>query len=347
MVDSEVSWLALTPAQEGMWLDSQLVDSPTVRHLLLALTLKGPLDVGRLSAAWSAAVHAHPALRAAIALRHGKLRQRLPASDTPVPDLPVLTVPAQDVPTAIEQTRRQPIELGAGCLYTAALLRIDDGHHMFVLALHHVVGDARSQQILLDDLATAYDGGPVMGADRYQAAIEAAQRSRELAPESVAYWRGRLPDGPGALPPGSTPSSGSLRTHWTELRFDGQDWRRIQAVAEAEGVTPALVLLAALVRALGRAAPGRHLVIGMPLSTRDAPEWDDTVGLFLDTLVLVLDRPAAGTGFPATVQDVTGQFADSWAHHIPFQHVVAVNPRPRVAGASRWRRSPSTIWAGP
>ena len=329
--DPGESWLPLTPAQEGMWLDSQLVDSPTVRHLLLALTLKGALDADRLSAAWSAVVRAHPGLRAAIALRQGTLRQRLPGSGAPVPVLPVLTVPAYDVANAIERTRRLPIDLGAGRLYTATLLRIDDSEHLFVLALHHIVGDARSQQILLDDLVAAYEGRPFPGVDRYPAVIEQAQRSREPAPESVAYWRGRLPDEHCALPAGVT-SSGSLHTRWTELRVDGSDWRRVRFVAEAEGVSPALVLLAALVPALGRVQPGRQLVIGMPLSTRDDPEWDHTVGLFLDTLILVLNRPAPGTSFADTIRDVSEEFADSWAHHIPFRYVVAANPRPRVAG---------------
>jgi hypothetical protein len=132
------------------------------------LRLRGPLQPATLQHALSRLVRDHEALRLRFELRDGRLVQE-PCAPTPV-DLPTVDL-ASAPPRARERralllaTRhvRAPLALHRPPLLRALLIRLADDDHMLVLAVHHIVCDAWSLKLLMEQLGehcAAADASP-------------------------------------------------------------------------------------------------------------------------------------------------------------------------------------------
>ncbi|WP_040527720.1 condensation domain-containing protein, partial [Gordonia paraffinivorans] len=102
---------------------------------------------------------------------------------------------------------------------------------------------------------------------------------------------------------------------------------RVRAVAEDHGVTPFMVLHAALAVLLSRLAATGDVAISTPVAGRGASQLDPLVGMFVNTLVLRTEV-MPGTSFADFLEQVRTTDVDAFANaDVPFEVVVdAVRP---------------------
>ena len=102
---------------------------------------------------------------------------------------------------------------------------------------------------------------------------------------------------------------------------------RIGELARDAGVTPFMVVHAALAVLLSRMAATDDVAVGTPVAGRGRAELDPMIGMFVNTLVL---RTAVGSGdsFEALLERVRDVDLDAFAHSdVPFETVVErMNP---------------------
>ena len=148
-------------AQQGQWFLWQLNPANTAYHVGGGLGFSGPLDAAALQDAMQAIAKRHEALRTVFGPGpEGLPEQRVLAEvriDIPFIDLSVLDAQTREsrYDEAVAQVCRTAFDLTAGPLLRCALLKMSDGEHQLLLMMHHIISDAWSVQLMLDDLAEA------------------------------------------------------------------------------------------------------------------------------------------------------------------------------------------------
>ncbi|CAA9260169.1 MAG: hypothetical protein AVDCRST_MAG41-2332 [uncultured Corynebacteriales bacterium] len=302
----------VSPAQLGLWLIDQLRPGSSVYTVFCTVRLSGPLDPARLRAALAAVVDRHEALRTTFPAYDGVPVQRVADRlevPLPVVDLTDLAGPAgasgpagSDREAEAERLARHwcelPFDLAAGPLLRAGLVRLADREHLLAVAVHHIVCDGASLQVLFADLGRAYAGAelppPVARFRDYVA-------GRDQDPAELGWWRDRLAGAPDLLQlPGDRPrpavrgTAGGTRT----AALPEELLTEVAALAARRRMSPFMVLLAGWGALLGRLADVPELLVGIPVTDRPEPAYEELVGLFVDTLPVRLDlsgRPTFGT----------------------------------------------------
>ncbi|WP_244937329.1 AMP-binding protein, partial [Methylobacterium crusticola] len=201
--------LPLSPAQERMWIEAEFGGAG--HHIVGGARLAGRLDPARLEAALAGLAARHEALRTAVRRRPDGGADQV-VRETGAPglarrDLSDRAPAAREAALAdlVRAEGARPFDLaqpGGGARFV--LVRLAPEAHVLVVAIHHILADGWSMQVLLDDLAQLYAGATLAPLPFGPADVTAWQHgpaglaAREAA---LAWWRGRL--APAAPDPGA------------------------------------------------------------------------------------------------------------------------------------------------
>ncbi|MEM7051544.1 MAG: amino acid adenylation domain-containing protein [Acidobacteriota bacterium] len=329
---------AMTSAQERLWFLERFTPGTPLFNITRAFELRGALDADRLEQALDRLIARHEALRTGFRTVDGQpLPFVVPSASFALErrDLTELASAARSV--ALEEIEaelaRRPFDLEAPPLLRSLLVRVEEDHYRWLLSLHHLVFDGWSLDVLLRQLGTLWEslGAPPRGGS------EAAG----LAPEAVPFsdyqrWQadGGLRDADGAywrdLLAGPLPvldlATDHRRPEVASLAGDGLHFRlptaELRQLAQRAGVSLFSVLLSGWALTLGRLAQQGRVVVGTPVANRLRQETEDTIGLFVNTLPLVLDVTGEGTVLDL-LQRVHERLLEGLAHQgYPFARMV-------------------------
>ncbi|AZQ36254.1 hypothetical protein EJ357_24615 [Streptomyces cyaneochromogenes] len=312
----------LSPGERRFWLASRLAPGAPGHVAVSRVEVTGPLDLDRLRHALTAVAAAQPALRTTFPREGGRPRRRT-AETSPPPPLLSGTVSEQALTRELTALVG---DVGSGPLFAAGVVEPAAGRRLLLLAVHHIVYDGRSEEILVADLAAAYAGHapePVSVPP-----VDAERPGRAAARE---FWRGRLagltaPEWPGSEAPG-------MREVWTRpviahhLDLGPRNTARLRESA-ARARHPVLVpLLAAWWRALAKVTGQHDLAVGTVVEDRAAAH-ERTVGYFANGLPVRIAADPSLDG-PALLALVRERLLEVFAHTaLGTDEVAALAPRP-------------------
>ncbi|HEX8104872.1 MAG TPA: amino acid adenylation domain-containing protein [Solirubrobacteraceae bacterium] len=324
----------LSFAQERLWFVHQL-DPAAHTHVVTSTTrVRGPLSVEALQTALSGLASRHDQLRARFdELEDGTPVQRIEADVTPRLALHDLRSAEPDVRAeAAEQLlhaeNRTVFDLRLGPPVRALLVRVGAAEHLLAVSAHHIVCDGRSIAIVHRDLAELYaaalDGRPpdlpplqatYLGLAEKDRARLASQEDRLLA-----YWREKLGDLASSVSPRSP--SGELTAGQVSRTLPLGLSRQVSSVARSLRVSPFMLLLSGLLRALAREGFGEQVPIATAIANRSHPGSEDVVGMFVNVLVLRTDIARAAS-FAEIVGRVRETALGAYKHQeLPFEALV-------------------------
>jgi amino acid adenylation domain-containing protein len=326
----------LSFSQERLWFLEQLRPGSATYNIPAAVRLAGALDPAVLAACFGEIVRRHATLRATFSEADGEPRQKVAAPaglDLPLVDLAALPEGIRD-----RESRRlaaaeaaAPFDLAAGPLLRATLLRLEQGEHLLLLTIHHIVADGWSVGILIREMAAlseAFAAGqpsplpelPIQYADF--ALWQRRRLSGERLAGEIDAWRELLRGAPAELGlptdrPRLTAPSGRA-TSWP-LRLSAEGVRRLALKA---GATPFMVLLAAFEVLLSRLSGQTDLTVGTPVAGRQRAEVEGLIGFFVNTLVLRADL-ADAPSFDGLLAHTRRHALEAFAHQeVPFEKLV-------------------------
>jgi amino acid adenylation domain-containing protein len=318
-----------TYGQVPLWIATQIAPNSPVYDMSLAIHLEGVLDRDALVTALDAVCATHEGLRTSFRLEEGTLVQRV----APRPEEPPLDYAATGLPDAsgpvLDPTR--------GRVFRATLVPMGRNRHTLLLNMHHLVADAQSLTIVVDDLATAYRAACAGHRPEINPAplgmVDFAEWERRNHRDAT-WWRvnlaATLTDASGLLPYNSHPARGANTQRFEGDRValglaDGQ----IEALA-ANWALPCVAVAAGLLASmLGR--PDR-LTIATPVSLRDHPALDRVVGYL--TRVVVVSFNAASADLRGAADRFAAALLDARQHaHEPIEEVFTAAPALMVAEA--------------
>ncbi|HEY6320186.1 MAG TPA: amino acid adenylation domain-containing protein, partial [Thermoanaerobaculia bacterium] len=334
----------LSHAQQRLWFLHQLDRGSAAYNMPAPVRLSGRLDEAALSRALAAVVRRHEVLRTCFVSEDGRPVQRIgPPAAVPLPridlrhldsSLGATTREALAHELAVAEIRR-PFDLAAGPPVRALLLRVTPAESILVLTVHHIASDAWSMGILVREVESLYEAFvsgrapaslpplPVQVADC--AAAERQWLDEAALSPQLAYWQRRLAglDGPLELPADRPrPQVQTFRGAHLATALPATTLEALRALAQSEGTTLFILLLAALLVLLRRYT-GRHdLTVGTPIANRDRPEIEPLIGLFVNTLVLRADL-SGDPAFPQLLAEVRETVLEDFAHRdVPFERLV-------------------------
>ncbi len=323
----------LSYAQERLWFLAQLEPESPWYNIAGAVRLRGPLKAVHLQASFSEVVRRHEALRTGFVEEDGRPVQvihppgglRLPVLD--LSGLPRERREAEALRQAGEEAWR-PFDLTLGAPIRAALVRLSGEEHLLVLAVHHIVADGWSLEVLVREVGALYAGSPLPELPVQYADFAVWQRgwlTEEVMERQLAFWRERLAGVPVLELPSDRPRLAARRWRGTSRPLEAGDKElaaSLRALARREESTLFMVLLTGFVSLLRRLTGEPDFAVGMPVAGRDRVETEGLIGFFINTLVLRTDL-GGDPGFRTVLRQVREAVLEAHARmDVPFEKLV-------------------------
>ena len=297
----------MSAAQQQVYLACQRLGPGLHYNMPLALELAGPVDVPRARAAVAALVARHEALRTWFSADIGD--DRTPhfwahVETDVAPPVEVRDLAPTDTPESVIATWARPFDLARAPLMRV-LVATREERSLVALDMHHLISDARTAQVLLEEFSALYAGETLPDVRAQYGDWSAWAAGRDLT-AAKAFWLGQFPHRPepGDLVPDfprsnrAAPAGAVARAH-----VPGAVRGAVEAFAAASSATPFMVLLAGLMATLARYSRQDDVTIGCPVSGRLHVDVQRTAGLFVNTLAL-RGHPRRDTTFAALAADV-------------------------------------------
>ncbi len=331
---AERQGLALSYAQQRQWFLWQLEPHSSAYNMPTVLRLRGSLNVPALRRSFDALVARHEVLRTRFVQEGGQAYQCIEAEGRV--QLREEELVQHLLEQAIASEVEQPFDLVNGPLLRVKLLHLGPDDQVLILTQHHIVSDAWSLQLLVQELIQLYQGfsqdlPPQLSALPLQYAdyalwqrhwMAAGERERQLQ-----YWQQQLHGAPSVLelpsdrPRPASPShrGGQVGSELPAALADG-----LRQLARAEGCSLFMLLLASFQLLLQRYSGQTDICIGVPSANRNRPETENLLGFFVNTLVL-RSRLDSAVSSRALLQQVKRTLQDAQAHQdLPFEELVEV-----------------------
>lgn len=333
----------LSPAQEALWTYEELYPGTSALNLSCAYHFDHGATVDDLERALSIVVANHDVLR--MRITGGVADRRVefpPAGRFRLERLKT----AGDTGAALTAFGRRPFDLSRGRLFRGAYLPIDDTHASLVLAMHHIVGDWWSFDVLHTEFVSAYRAvrdaaAAPPGRPRIQYA-DFAGWQRELESAGVfdahlRFWRDYLTDLPEPLTaPGARAEPDGTQPGFPQVPFhiDGRTETAVRRFAAERGGTTYAVLMAAFAVLTHRLTGRDDFVLGTPMANRDVQGLERLLGYVMNT-VPTRWRVAADDTFATVLDRYVTVFPALLARaDVPVGQIVsAVDPRRRLGHA--------------
>jgi len=332
-------------AQEDLWLVDEIEPGSAAYHLSTALRFEHRLNLAALREAIGCVVARHPALRTTFRRGEHGLVQFVKADcgfdwseDAIAADPePQSQVNDHALHARLASFARLPFDLERGPLLRVQVVGLAPDEHVLQFVVHHIVFDGMSRVLLTREIEAVYDAllrrqtsaqSALPEPGGTPAAFAASQRQRldgEQLDRLCTYWSARLDGMPHVLDLPTDYTRPPLRRPQGERLFRVVPVELADALAAAgrrSGATLFMTLLAAFEVLLWRYARQADFGVGVPMATRDMPEFERTIGYFVNTVV-VRAQIDPDERFADLLRRVSEVVLDAHEHKaLPFSQVV-------------------------
>ena len=331
--------LPLSFAQQRLWFLDQLDPDNPLYNVPRALRLRGKLNLEALQRSLHEIVQRHEVLRTTFASENGQPYQLIaPSLSVGIDYIDISSTPETEREArarllASEQGQR-PFNLAQGPLFRATLLQLGDQDQILLLTMHHIVSDAWSSAVMLDELSFLYEAfvvgqpSPLPPLEIQYADYAAWQRAKlqgDTLTQHLAYWRDKLHDAPPvlALPtdfprPDKQTSAGALLS----IPFSPELVHALSEFNQRENATLFMTLLAGFNALLSRITRQDQIVVGTVVANRTSVETEKLIGFFVNLLALRTDISGKPT-FRELLARIKETALGAYAHQdMPFDKLV-------------------------
>ncbi|RCJ32144.1 non-ribosomal peptide synthetase [Nostoc punctiforme NIES-2108] len=337
--------LPLSYAQQRLWFLDQLEPNSAIYNIPLALRLVGNLNRAALEQSFQEIIDRHEALRTNFITVDGKPSQIIQAQinwTVSVVECEHLPPSEQEIATQqlAQQQAIQPFDLAEGALIRATLIVLSKTEHILLLCMHHIVSDAWSLGVFIQELAALYNAysqgepSPLTPLPIQYADFGIWQREwlqGEVLQNQISYWQQQLKDAPALLSlptdrprPAVQTFAGAIQEFALSVELSNQ----LTQLSQKQGVTLFMTLLAAFDTLLYRYTGQLDILVGSAIANREHSEIEGLIGFFVNTLVLRTDL-SGNPSFSELLSRVRQIALGAYSHQeLPFEMLVeALQPK--------------------
>ncbi|HWK05312.1 MAG TPA: amino acid adenylation domain-containing protein, partial [Puia sp.] len=293
----------LTATQRRLYILSQFDGGNVAYNIPGIFTLRGELDIEKLSEAFKKVIARHESLRTIFKTDGDEVRQYiLPIQDIDfklaVKDVSSHLVDDNLLRELIEKCYAYSFNLSQAPLLRIEVVKIASSGYLLLFNIHHVIGDGWSMEILSSEVITIYNGLrsgkkfllpelPIQYKD-YSEWLQSSEQQQALK-EQKEYWlsvfKGDLPVL--ELPAFNTrPKIKTYNGSSVKHTFSKMLTAKIKAFSEGETATLFMTLLAGINGLFFRYTDSNDIILGTPVAGRSHSDLEDQIGLYLNTLAI-------------------------------------------------------------
>ena len=348
-VDKARSILA-SYAQERLWflnnLETQGRENASTTYLIpMVWRLNGPLKRDCLEQAFKSLVNRQEIFRTSFRTENSQLLQVISDRvDFTLERVECSSLVADERDKTVEcqiyKLIRNGFDLSKSPLMRAVLFQLSEVEHVLLIHLHHIISDGWSNNILFNELCAFYTSHlngsdpslpilPIQYAD-----YSNWQRSSEqqlIFSEQLAYWKKYLSDAPTLLTLPMDRPRPLIQTFvgdFHPISVNRELTQALKGFSQDQNATLFMTLAAIFSLLLSRHANQADLVFGTPVANRVRSEFENIIGLFVNTIVLRF-KLSANLSFIDLLTQTKQTCLDAYSNQtIPFEHLVAeLNPK--------------------
>lgn len=349
--------LTLSFAQQRLWFANQLLPGNPAYNMPAAVRLFGSLNVKALEQSLNEVIKRHESLRTTfIEVNEKPVQEIAPTLILRIPIVDLREVSASDTANATLRERiqtaqklaleevRQPFALDKAPLLRVKLLQLSETDWVILFAMHHIISDAWSQGILIQEIATFYEAFclakpsplPELSIQYADFAIWQRQWLAEHWQTQITYWKQQLNNLPVLQLPTDRPrpSIPIFRGARKSSSLSKTLSDALKTLSAREGATLFMTLLAAFTTLLHWLTNQDDIVVGTDIANRNQAETEGLIGFFVNQLVLrtnLSENPC----FREVLAQVRRVTLEAYAHQdLPFDKLVEVlNPERNLSRA--------------
>ncbi|HEV2639878.1 MAG TPA: amino acid adenylation domain-containing protein [Actinocrinis sp.] len=286
--------IRLSPAQRDLWVFESLYPDDAALNLCCAYHFDTPVAAADLEAALDVLVEQHDVLRTRLTGTAADLRVEFPPEQPFRLERQDLREDGLPLAGALKDFGRRTFDLGRDRLIRGRLITVDDTRSTLVLALHHIITDWWSFDVLHTEFVEAYqcirDGRP-QTSDRPNvqyadfAGWQSDLEESGIFDAQLSFWRDYLSDPPPALSVGPLdPGADGYGIEQVEFVLDPALAQRVRAFARQHDATVYGVTMTAFAVLAHRLSGQDDLLIGTPTANRAAKGLDRMIGYVMNTV---------------------------------------------------------------
>lgn len=345
--DLDLTAIRVSPEQERLWLMHEIAPKRSLYNLAAAVRIYGNLDVSVFQSALLEVENKNRSIKQSFYRKGDILFAR--ENPTDIAQLRILNVSTNGknsesiADNYIQAEIDRPFDLSRGPLMRALLIQVQDRYAIALFVFHHIICDLWSLRVFVKALFKTYE------------VIHEHQDLRKLwnqignysdfvadcghslnNSEHLDYWVRELSGAPSSIPlclDKARPTTRSFEAKEVSSVFSGSTYGCIRQLAEHEGTTPFVILLAAFVVLLHQLSKSEDIVVATPHANRDRAEFRDVIGLFAHPMALRIGLEG-NPSFREIIGRVRAKVLSALEHNnVPFASIIErINPQ-RIIGA--------------
>jgi amino acid adenylation domain-containing protein len=348
---AEVVFFPASFGQQRLWFIDQLAPGRATYNIPSAWRIGGELKVEVLERALAEMARRHETLRTRFVAVGGEPQQVI--EDEVKVELPVLhltcagaeeELEAESTRLALEEAQ-QPFDLQLAPLFRARLLQLGEQNHVLLFTMHHIISDAWSTGVLIEEVSVLYDAfcakrpSPLPELSIQYADYSVWQREcleAGVLEQQLVYWKQQLRGSSMLMLPTDRPRPASQSQKGAAYDFviGANLTRELKKLAKQQGATLFMVLVAALQTLLYQYSGQNDIAVGTPIAGRRSSETEKLIGFFINTVVLRVDLSGAPS-FTELLQRTKEVALEAYAHQdVPFEKLVEVLSPERSLGST-------------
>jgi amino acid adenylation domain-containing protein/non-ribosomal peptide synthase protein (TIGR01720 family) len=330
--------LPLSFAQQRLWFLERLQPGSTAYSMLFGIWLSGTLDKEAFHRSLREIVRRHEVLRTTFHEKNGVPEQKIKDHiELPIDEIDLRHLSVENKERELQRERsaesERPFDLQTGPLLRVKLIQLDDREHAVLMTMHHIVGDAWSTGVVIQELSqlyAAYAAGkpPSLAPLAIQYADYAVWQREWLQGDALekqlGYWRKQLAGVATLELPLDRQRPALMSQHAAVLsvHLNSGLSEELKQLARREGATLFMVLLAAWQLLMSRYSGQEDIAIGAPIAGRTRTEASVLIGFFVNTLVL-RTRVSQQSSFRELLRQVRQLSLEAYDHQdVPFEKLV-------------------------
>lgn len=325
----------LSYGQRALWFLNRLAPDSSAYNLVFSSVITPAVDIPVMKRAFAALFRRHPMLDVTFSSESGQLLQFLHEGRTiDFREHDSTHLSEDQIKDLLIEHANKPFDLEKGPVIRLELFRTKDDAHVALLCMHHIVSDAWSVVLLMNDLIESYfsieSGGEPQFEEldyHYSDYVQWQNRLLESAniSKTLEYWTEALRDVPMVLDlptDHARPVVQTFNGSTHGFKLSRELTKKVEALASDNNVTLYITLLSAFQILLHRYSNQDDIIVGSPLAGRHHQEFHDLVGYFINPVALrsrVEDDPV----FTDYLQHVSKTFFGAFENQeFPMQKLV-------------------------
>ncbi|AXG70214.1 tyrocidine synthase 3 [Kordia sp. SMS9] len=288
----------LTSSQGRLWVLSQFEGGGQAYNIPGVLKMEGSLDATALELSFRYLIERHDSLRMYFVEKDGEVYQKILSAKALNFTLDTQQINQEELEAKIASFYQEEFDLSKAPLLSARLLEVSKDQYYLLFAIHHIIGDGWSMEVLTKELMQVYK--QLINQEevtlskltiQYQDYVVWSQSKEQQAAiqKQEDYWLEKFT---GELPVLALPSyqrrplvktyNGSTK-HYS---FGKELSEKLNQFSKAQGATLYMTLLAGVNGLLYRYTNQSDIIIGAPIAGRSHEALEHQVGLYLNTLAI-------------------------------------------------------------